>query len=757
MEPVLPSSELGSADGGRSAPDASTVVLLFAETAAEEDLLRAWMEDSGRSGWARVRAGRDELERHLAAEPGEDPNVLPVRVAWLPRERRGDRRARLRDVVALRDPRRPKPSAQARIARADPGRSRVIVGEPARVSDLRRRFAGRDGEAFGTFVERQGVLALERAERAVIGDQYKVPRLVHQDLSASARFKAMVERLAREQEREVDDVAREADAALEEMVASQSRLAVDAWDRFGRWVARAYTLDVDSGPIEELRRLNRSRALVFLPSHRSYMDTLVLRPVLHRHGFPPNHVLGGANLDFWPIGPVSRRNGYVFIRRSMKDARVYKAVLREYLAYLLRKRFNLEWYIEGGRTRTGKLRPPRYGILSYLIDAFGQTDIDDVALVPVSIVYDQLHEVGAIAAEEHGARKQAEGLSWIIGYSRAQQRPFGRAHVRFAEPLSLRDALRDDASVPKVAFEVLHRINGVTPVTPSAVVAFALLGGEDGAVTFEEGRALIRPVLDYVEARGIPTVVRAGDAAVVRGALATLVREGLVTAFTGGTEPVYAVAPDKHVELAFYRNNAVHHFVTRAITELALVHAAAGEFADPADEVWQEALRLRDLLKFEFFFPRKRDFAGDVRAEMTILDPGWEQRPAVAGEIEDVLEHAPVLFAPRILGPFLEAYGLVADRLAAHDPRTAVDEEAFVRECLGIGRQYAMQRRLHSGEAVSKELLRGALQLAANRDLVDPGRDEVRAGREAFAAEVRDVLGRVERIRAAERGRSWPA
>ena len=752
MERALPSSEFGSRDTSRTAPAAPTLLLLYADTPAEEGLLKAWMDESGRPEAASVRAGRNELERRLGAEPGTDPNVVPVRVAWLPRERGGSRTARIRDVVAVRDPRRPRASAQARIARTDPDRSRVIIGEPARVSELRRRFGVQNGEAFGTFVERQGALALERAERDIIGEKYKVPRLVHQDLTASPRFRAMMERIAREDQRDTEDVAREASAALDEMVASQSRLAIDAWDQFGRWVSRAYKLDVDESRLDELRRLNRSRSLVFLPSHRSYMDTLVLRPVLHRHGFPPNHVLGGANLNFWPIGPVSRRNGYVFIRRSMKGARVYKAVLREYLGYLLRKRFNLEWYIEGGRTRTGKLRAPRYGILSYLVDAFEESGLDDVALVPVSIVYDQLHEVGAIAAEEHGAAKQAEGLSWIVNYTRAQRRPFGQAHVRFAEPLSLREALRDDGSVPKIAFEVLHRINTVTPITPSAIVAMVLLSADGRALTYEEGRALILPVFDYIAARGVPSVVKAGDEVMVRRALGTLIREGVVAEFSGGIEPVYTIAPGKHVEAAFYRNNGVHHFVTRAITELALVHAMSGEFTDTADEVWQDALRLRDLLKFEFFFPRKRVFADDVRTEVAILDPNWEQRPAEPGAIRAVLDSAPVLFAPQILGPFLEAYHVVADRLAAHDPRREVDEEAFLRECLGVGRQYALQSLLHSPESASRELLRGALRLAENRDLVDPGREELRERRLAFANEIAEVLRRLDVIRELARG-----
>ena len=732
----------------------STLYLSFAQTPAEESMLSTWLARHGRAGAAQVGAGGGKLEALLDRERSSDPEVVPVRVAWLAPARRGERRARLRDVLLLNDPRRPRRASQERIAREDPDRFRVITGEPARLGELRRRFESDGGEAFGTWVERQGALALERAEREVVGARYKVPRLVHEDVVASRGFRETVARQASRLGRPVEEVHAEAEAALEEMVASQSRLAIDAWDHFGHWLARAYTVDVDTSRLEELHELNRSHALVFLPSHRSYLDPLVLRPVLQEHGFPPNHTLGGANLDFWPLGPVARRNGYVFIRRSMKDAPVYKAVLREYLGYLVRKRFNLEWYIEGGRTRTGKLRPPRYGILAYLVDAFRQSGVDDVFLVPVSIVYDQLHEVGAMAAEEHGAAKQAEGLSWIVSYSRAQGRKFGAAHLSFGSPLSLAESLREDGTVPKVAFEVMHRINAVTPVTPSAVVALALLGGDDRALTFEEGRELVRPLMDYIQTRDIPTVagVGGGQTETVSQALATLVREGVVTEYSGGDAPVYAIGRDKHVEAAFYRNNAVHHFVTGAIVELALLHAAEGDVDDRAGEVWAEALRLRDLLKFEFFFPRKRVFAEDVRREMSLRDPGWESRPAEPDVIRATVRDAPVKLAHRVLGPFLESYEVLAERLAARDPGAAVDEDAFLKECVGIGRQLVLQRRLDSPESVSRELFKGALQLASNRGLLEPGGPEVRTRREELAREVRDAVRRVRVIRAMARG-----
>jgi len=729
------------------------VLLLYARTPAEEGAVSTWLRDSGRAGTASVPAGHGALAPWIAEHDASDPEVVPVRVAWLPRERGGDRMARVRDVMLLRDPRRPSPAAQEQIARSDPERCRVVVGESARVSELRRRYASGGGESFEAFVERQGVLALERAEREVVGNRYKVPRLVQEDVIASQAFRETVARFAAESGRSVAEVGEEAERCLEEMVASQSRLAIDAWDHFGRWLARAYTIDVDASRIDELHRLNRSSALIFLPSHRSYLDPLILRPVLQRHGFPPNHTLGGNNVDFWPVGSVARRNGYVFIRRSMKDAPLYKAVLREYLGYLVRKRFNLEWYIEGGRTRTGKLRPPRHGILNYVIDAYERSGVDDVVLVPVSIAYDQLHEVGAMAAEEHGAKKQAEGLSWIVGYGRAQGRSFGAVHVAFGEPLSLAESLRADGTVPKVALEVMHRINSVAPITPSAIVTLALLGGDGRALTIGEGRALLGPLLEYVEARDLPSVegIGVGRTEVATAALGRLVREGIVSEYVGGDEPVYEIPRGKHVEAAFYRNNVVHHFVTRAITELALAHAAEGGFDDTVAEVWDEALRLRDLLKFEFFFANKRAFDHDVRAEMALLDPGWERRSGT-GAIREGLEQAPMLLAPRVLGPFLEAYEVVADRLAAQDPGLPCDEEAFVKACLGAGRQYVLQHRVDSPESVSRELFRTALQLAAHRGLLEPGAADLRSRREAFAAEIRDVVQRIRVLRALAAG-----
>jgi len=158
---------------------------------------------------------------------------------------------------------------------------------------------------------------------------------------------------------------------------------------------------------------------------------------------------------------------------------------------------------------------------------------------------------------------------------------------------------------------------------------------------------------------------------------------------------------------------------------------------DPADR-WDEAMRLRDLLKFEFFFPERDAYRERLTAEFERLDPHWE-----TADGRDVLCGAPLLMAHRVLRSFVDAQLVVAERLAARNPRTPVVQAEFLAECGGVGQQMLLQGRLHGPESLSRELFASALQLAANLDLVDPGREELARRRQEWAAQVRDVVGRV--------------
>ncbi|GAB2654452.1 glycerol-3-phosphate 1-O-acyltransferase [Nocardia goodfellowii] len=803
----------------RTTPPESVVALIEASTPVERQIIGDWLN----SGGIAQELGADAPVTQLDMDAGaiatrlvgrhDDPLVVPVRVLWLPPERDGVRRITFTDLATMTNPRKPNRLAQRRLARKEPDRHVVLTGQPAQLSELRANnpeaaamLSAGSGEPLARAIVRAGVVALERAERTIIGDRYKVPRLVTEEILDSPEFLRRLELIADQIDMPTQEVYRRAEKALNELVAAQSRLVSDLFTQAMRPVhASTWKVETDESGLSTLKTLNRRYPLVFLPSHRSYVDAFVLGDVLARNDFPPNHVIGGANLSFWPMGPIARRTGTVFIRRSFGDDEVYKAVVEEYFAYLLTKRFNLEWYFEGGRTRTGKLRPPRYGLLNYLAAAVRRNRVDDVMLVPVSITYERLNELGAIAHEQVGGKKKPEGLAWLARYVRSQQHSAGHVYVRFGEPLSARDRLAahgdpltdPPASIPlhgtddrgvdsvsepdaetaelerkavqRLAFEIAVGINTVTPITVNALATLALLGVHDRALTLGEVRAVLDPVLRYIDKRGLPS----GELAALRDeqSLAVVLEQlslaKVVTIYRGGLEPVYSIEPGAHLEAAFYRNSGVHWFVNRAILELSILAAMASDDPDQLRAGWDEAFRLRDLLKFEFFFPDRTEFAAQMTEEMLLVDPDWRSHTRAdtfGTDILGKLTDSGFMMAHRVLRSFFEAQLVVAERLEARDPAQELDRKQFIDECVKVGKQMLLQQRLHSPESVSTELFTSALKLAANHGLLAPvgpesaqDRAELSERRGEFARQLRTITARISRAVALDPSNREPA
>lgn len=579
---------------------------------------------------------------------------------------------------------------------------------------------------------------------------------VARTVAAAPRFVQQIELLAAQLNRAPEDVAAEALVGLEEIVTVQSPAFAAAFDfGLGPLHTRAWTVDADKAALANLKSLNEKYALVYLPTHRSYADAFILSRLLRDHGLKRNHILGGNNLGFWPLGTIIRRSGGILIRRSFQDDEVYKMVVREYLAWLASQKLNLEWYMEGGRSRTGKLRPPKYGLLSYLVSAIESGGADDMLLVPVSTTYDQMHEIGVMAAEEAGAPKAKENLLWLAGYARTQQKRIGNAYVRFGEPLSLREALANaDAdgggkwTVAKIAFEVFQRINRCTPVTAHALVTLVLLGQSDRALTLGDVHERVLPLLEYAQARGLPTsqLDALHDASGVAEKLDSLVSSGVLSRYDGGLDPVYSIEPGQHSVAAFYRNSAIHWFVNRAILEISLLDVTYEETQGPMERAWASGYAMRDLLKFEFFFSDKATFAEEMTVEARLLEPKFRQRVGTEEMRRHVLFNAPFLISHRVLPPFLEAYYVLAERLAAQPVAKPLDKKAFTEECVKVGRQYVLQKRLRNPECVSREVFGNALALAANRDLLKPGAPDLARRRQEFAEELTSAVERMKQI-----------
>jgi glycerol-3-phosphate O-acyltransferase len=578
---------------------------------------------------------------------------------------------------------------------------------------------------------------------------------IAQEVLTSARFDTELTALADKIGRPLSEARKEAYTALRAMVSMHNPFFGFLFARgLGPLHARAWSLDVDWAALKRLQQENANKSLVFLPTHRSYADPYILAKVLRATGLPHTFILSGDNLQFFPVGTIARRAGAIFIRRSFRDDEIYKLALREYIRYLVASRANLEWYMEGGRSRTGKLRRPRYGLLHYLVEATDSGGAEDILLVPVSTTYHQLHEVGKLAAEEAGVAKTREGLRWLAGYARAQGKKLGKAYVRFGEPFSLRQARPPGDNEPqrwsldKIAFEIFWRINQITLVTAPALVTLTLLSVRDHALTLREVQNVIEPLLDYVAQRSLPTTAL-GELYAARGVenvLDTLVQSGVVGRHDGGLAPVFFINPGQHAVAAFYRNSAIHWFVNRAIVELGVMLGSRAGVGDAIDRVREAAFALRDLLKFEFVFSEKPVFLEEITVEAGLLDAHMREHMAARTAGLPILRRAPVLMAHRVLPAFLEAYFIVADRLAAHPADAPVDERKFLARCSTVGRQYVLQKRLRNPECVSRELFGNALALAANRGLLQPGADDLMEKRRRFAEETEAAVSGVAAI-----------
>jgi glycerol-3-phosphate O-acyltransferase len=227
------------------------------------------------------------------------------------------------------------------------------------------------------------------------------------------------------------------------------------------------------------------------------------------------------------------------------------------------------------------------------------------------------------------------------------------------------------------------------------------------------------------------------------------VETGVVSCFDEGPEPVYVIGPEQHLTAAYYRNTVIHFFVNGAIVELALIYATSVSEADAREAFWEEAMRLRDLLKFEFFFTDKDEFRRELHEELAHHHPEWEAGLAGGVQaIETVVRSIRPFTAHRVLRPFLDAYAIAADVLEGWEVESPVEAGRFESAALALGRQYALQKRIKSPESVSKVLFQTALRLARNRGLVDPAIPDVSLRRRAFALEIRDVVRRIEAVEA---------
>ena len=514
----------------------------------------------------------------------------------------------------------------------------------------------------------------------------------------------------------------------------------------------------------------KKQSIIFLPRHTSHADYVALQLICYRLGITLPVVVAGDNLNFPLVGPFLQACGAMWIRRSFSVSSdpLYTTLVQSYLDTMLQQGYNLECFVEGGRSRTGKLLQPKFGILSFMLDSVISGRVEDAFICPVSTQYDKVLEVDAYVNELLGQPKKKENLQDFLSSSSALSLKLGSCHVRFSEPWSLKEFIEAQKARPShlenvdqtnssatdrtrilrtLGYKVLSDINNVAVVMPTALVGTVLLTLRGRGVTRSELSRRVDWLCDRIKENG-------GQVAEFHGAPTDAVAEraigvlgvGLVGKVEGLAEETY-YAVDRF-QLSFYRNMTIHLFIPESLVSVALYTQvkAGGAHLDQLmqeKELTEKVAFLSQLFRGEFIFPAGQGLVSNLNEaierlqkhkvmEMVTNHDGVRRIGLTTTERQRGRENYD--FYCFLLWPFVEAAWLGSVSLLSLVPPRSDQSPWLDMKSVQDSAQLLGKTLYHSGdlsyyEAVNKEALKNAYTRFQEEGIIVVGKgNDAKAG-----------------------------
>ncbi len=416
----------------------------------------------------------------------------------------------------------------------------------------------------------------------------------------------------------IEDMARE---YVNEIAADYSYRVIRSLEIMLNWLWNQLYDGVEVHNFETVTKVAADHEVIYVPCHRSHIDYLLLSYVIFTRGLMPPHIAAGINLDVPVVGPILRRGGAFFLRRSFKGNHLYSAVLTEYLHLITTKGFPIEYFIEGGRSRTGRLLPPKAGMLAMTAKSYLRDHTRPIVFVPTYIGYERLMEGSTYIGELRGKDKQAESIWSVLQTTRKIEKIFGKVHVNFGEPIYLTEHLNGEnpdwdktvwdgvarlpwlnRSVDNLACRINTHINSAAVLNPITLLSLALLSTPNHAMDEE----VLRQQLDlYLKlARQTPYSQRVQMTGLDPAAIIAYgVQLKAIQRVKHALGDLICVADNQAVFLTYFRNNILHMFILPSLAACLLQHN--GRLS--RQQVMQVIGSLFPYLKSELFLSTEPD------------------------------------------------------------------------------------------------------------------------------------------------------
>ena len=418
-------------------------------------------------------------------------------------------------------------------------------------------------------------------KQSIIGPDLSHRRTLLDELLAAPAVDAAIMTVAEASERPRHRVAAQAYRYASEIASDQSYRVIRFFSIILTWLWNRLYNGIEVSHLERVRAVSDNAEIVYVPCHRSHIDYLLLSYVLYHNGLALPHIAAGINLNLFLVGPLLRRAGAFFMRRSFKEDLLYKAVFDEYIHLLLSKGYSLEYFVEGGRSRTGGMLTPRPGMINMTLRGYYRDHHRDIQFVPVYFSYERVLEISSYLDERKGHQKKTESLRDLFGVFRYFKLDFGQVSVNFGEPISLEQflSMRVDSDLEMIepdkhkaicrelGHHIVQGINAAIPVNPTQILATLFVHAGHLEIPEERLRRQLRFLTTLIEADQISSIFDQSDAQIIDYFIST---SGAERQLRDG-EPMITITPGGLIDMRYYSNSVTHLFVLPSLIANRLI------------------------------------------------------------------------------------------------------------------------------------------------------------------------------------------
>lgn len=577
----------------------------------------------------------DPIEALMAAQAkSKEPiQLIPVVVAW---QRRPEVARTQVGQFIMGSQDEPGPLQKLAAVAGRNAKAVIQAGQPIDLAEAIARFGDDEPHRQARRIRLLLRRYLWRESHMIRGPRVRPHRWTKRLVLQSPQVRRMVTAEAARTGRSEDDVRHEAERTLTHIAAKMriSTVRMVAMTLKFLWNRIYAGVDIPEADMRRLRESFRGATPILIPCHRSHLDYLLISSQLYYRDMVLPHVIAGENLSFWPLGSIFRRCGAFFIKRSFGGDQIFPVVFQRYLHQLVRDGFPIEFFIEGGRSRTGSLLPPRLGVLKMIMDsAQNLREGWDVNLVPIGISYEQIAEERAYRKELQGEDKVSENVGQVVKATSIFKRRLGRVYVRIGEPISLSEVFSSlpapfpelDADMREEVVQitgerVMHHIGDNMVVMATGLVGLALLAQSKPSIRASDLDARVARLLQALQQTEAPIAhaLMAPDWDMTKS-LERFESNRLIQRLSLDGESVIQVVDDRRITLEYYKNGVLHHLAPLGLLAAA-IRAHRDSFRDGArvsrdHPVFAEIERLFAkqifLLRYEFTMDPDQDM-GDL-------------------------------------------------------------------------------------------------------------------------------------------------